>query len=216
MPRWMIPALLILTVLAIVPAAIISRARVSHSTNPRINLIPDMDYQPKYLPQTENALFLDGRAMRPQPEGTVDHDAPLGEDPFRTGRLGDDWTTAFPVPVTRAMMERGRQRFEIYCAPCHGYSGHGDGMVARRADRLMELGQATWVPPTSLHDDTVRQRPVGHLFNTISYGIRNMPAYGPQIPPEDRWAIVAYIRALQRSSKATLDDVPADERPTLQ
>ena len=216
MPRWMVPILLILTVAALVPAAMITRARVSTSDLPRINLIPDMDYQPKYLPQTANAMFLDGRAARPQPEGTIARGRLIENAHLSTGRVNDDWATTFPVPVTADLMARGRQRFEIYCAPCHGLTGHGDGLVARRADRLMEQGQATWVPPTSLHDDTVRERPVGHLFNTITYGIRTMPSYGSQVAEADRWAIIAYVRALQRSSRATLDDVPADVRPTLQ
>jgi mono/diheme cytochrome c family protein len=175
-----------------------------------------MDYQPKYLPQTANAMFLDGRAARPFPEGTIARGR-LTENPhFSTGRVNDDWATEFPVPVTADLMARGRQRFEIYCAPCHGLGGMGDGLVARRADRLMEQGQAAWTPPANLHDDTVRERPVGNLFNTITYGIRTMPAYGSQVTEADRWAIVAYVRALQRSSRATLDDVPADVRPTLQ
>lgn len=216
MPRWITPVLLILTVLALVPAAMITRARMTTSKVPRINLVPDMDYQPKYLPQTANAMFLDGRAMRPQPEGTIARGRLVEDQHFSTGRVGDDWATTFPMPVTAELMARGRQRFEIYCAPCHGLAGHGDGLVARRADRLMEQGQATWTPPTNLHDDTVRERPVGHIFNTITYGIRTMPSYGAQVPEADRWAIVAYVRALQRSSRATLDDVPADVRPTLQ
>lgn len=216
MPRWMIPVLLILSVAAIVPAAMITRARMTKSETPRINLIPDMDYQPKYLPQTANAAFLDGRAMRPQPDGTIAREQ-LPTDPvFATGRSGDDWVSAIPVPVDETLMHRGQNRFEIYCAPCHGLAGHGDGLVARRADQLMEQGQATWTPPSNLHDQTIRERPVGQLFNTITYGIRTMPSYGAQIPEADRWAIVAYIRALQRSSRATLDDVPADVRPTLQ
>jgi mono/diheme cytochrome c family protein len=138
------------------------------------------------------------------------------DDHFERGRVDGDWATTFPVPVTEGLMERGRQRFEIYCAPCHGLNGTGRGMVARRADELAELGKATWVPPASVHDETVRSRPVGQLFNTITYGVRNMPAYGPQIPTADRWAIVAYVRALQRAWHATLDDVPADVAPTLQ
>jgi mono/diheme cytochrome c family protein len=88
-------------------------------------------------------------------------------------------------------------------------------MVAKRADELAQLGKANWTPPTSLHDEVVRQRPDGHIFHTITNGIRNMPAYGSQISVEDRWAIVAYVRALQRSQNALLDDVPESLRPTL-
>ena len=105
--------------------------------------------------------------------------------------------------------------YKTHCAVCHGTAGFGDGMVAKRADELAQLGKANWTPPTSLHEDVVRLRPDGHLFNTITNGIRNMPAYGSQIAVEDRWAIVAYVRALQRSQNARVEDVPEDLRPTL-
>jgi mono/diheme cytochrome c family protein len=214
-PKWIAPALVALTVIAFLPAAMISRARTDRSATPRINLIPDMDYQPKYLPQTENRLFADGRATRPRVEGTVARGELHEDDHLWRGRAGVDWATSIPIPVTKALMERGRQRFDIHCAVCHGTAGFGDGMVAKRADELAQLGKANWTPPTSLHDDVVRLRADGHLFHTITHGIRNMPAYGSQIAVEDRWAIVAYVRALQRSQNARIDDVPEDQRPTL-
>jgi mono/diheme cytochrome c family protein len=96
--------------------------------------------------------------------------------------------------VTESLVRRGQNRFDIFCAPCHGLDGYGDGPVAKRADALQE---GTWVPPSSYHTDLVRQRPVGFIFNTITHGIRNMPAYGPQIPVADRWAIVSYVRELR-------------------
>jgi mono/diheme cytochrome c family protein len=114
-----------------------------------------------------------------------------------------------------ALVARGQERFDVYCAVCHGTSGYGNGPVSARALQLMELGNAQWTPPSSLHDDLVRGRPDGHIFNTITNGIRNMPAYGSQIPAADRWAIVGYVRALQRSQRATTGDVPADERDRL-
>jgi mono/diheme cytochrome c family protein len=200
---------------ALLPPAIIARARATRSESPRINLIPDMDYQPKFLPQTENALFADGRAMRPEIEGTIARGELREDDHFYRGRVAEEWASGFPVPVTRELMERGQERFEIFCAPCHGLSGRGDGLVARRADELALSGNAVWTPPTSIHDETVRGRPAGHLFNTITFGIRTMPAYGSQIDVGDRWAIVAYLRALQRSSAATIEDVPESVRPTL-
>jgi mono/diheme cytochrome c family protein len=116
------------------------------------------------------------------------------------------------MPVDRDLLERGRQRYDVFCSPCHGLAGFGDGMVARRADELQE---GTWTPPTSFHSDLIRQRPDGHLYNTITNGIRNMPGYGSQIPVEDRWAVVAYVRALQRSQNATVDDVPPAIRAQL-
>lgn len=110
-------------------------------------------------------------------------------------------------------MLRGQQRYNIYCATCHGLSGEGNGLIALRAQ---QLEQPTWVPPTSLHTEYVRQQPVGKLFHVITHGVRKMPAYGSQIPPEDRWAIVLYVRALQRSRAASLQDVPEDVRPNLE
>ena len=109
-------------------------------------------------------------------------------------------------------MKRGKERFDVFCAPCHGLAGNGDGLVAKRADRLQE---GTWTPPSSLHTDLVRSRPDGQLYNSIANGVRTMPAYGSQIPVPDRWAIVAYVRALQRSSNARVADVPAELRSQL-
>lgn len=212
MPRWLMYLVVISVVLSWVPVALIMRARVTTSPQPRIHIIPDMDNQPRYATQSRNPLFADRRAMRPPVAGTVARGAFLGDPVLTTGRSGDDWVIAIPVPVDRPMLERGRQRYDIFCSPCHGLVGAGDGMVAKRADELLE---GTWTPPTSFHTDLLRERPAGHLFNTISNGIRNMPAYGPQIPVEDRWAIVAYVRALQRSQNATTDDVPEDIRAQL-
>jgi mono/diheme cytochrome c family protein len=105
-------------------------------------------------------------------------------------------------------MKRGQQRYNIYCAPCHGLAGEGDGLVAKRAQ---ELQQGTWAfPPTSLHSEAVRPQPVGQLFNTITNGVRKMPAYGAQISVQDRWAIVLYVRALQRTQNARPEDVPPE------
>jgi len=221
MPRWLVPAFVLLVLVSFIPAAMIARARASKSATPRINIIPDMDYQPKYLPQTENAMFADGRAMRPVPAGAIARGALREDDALYRGLAGGDWVDRIPGAAAEsagswpALVARGRERFDIYCAVCHGASGYGDGMVSRRAIELAEQGLANWTPPSSLHDDVVRTRPDGHLFNTITNGIRTMPAYGPQIPPTDRWAIVAYVRALQRSQRATLADVPADARAGL-
>ncbi len=215
MPKWIVPTVVVLLVVALIPAAMIRHARSTRSATPRINLVPDMDYQPRYLPQTGNALFADGRAMRTAIAGTVARGAFENGAVYSRGLEGDDWTTRNPEPITRSLLERGRERFDIHCAVCHGYGGRGDGSVHMRALELAATGKANWVPPTSLHDDLVQNRPDGHLFNTITYGIRNMPAYGPQTTPDDRWAIVAYIRALQRSQRATLDDVPAEHRQAL-
>jgi mono/diheme cytochrome c family protein len=212
LPRWLLFTLVTLVVLSWVPLALIMRARVTTSSKPRIHIVPDMDNQPKYKTQSRNALFADRRAMRPPVAGAVARGAVIGQEEVMTGKVGESWVVEIPVAVDEETLAVGRQRYDIYCSPCHGLAGYGDGMVAKRADELLE---GTWTPPTSFHTDLIRQREAGHLFNTISNGIRNMPAYGPQIPVEDRWAVVAYLRALQRSQNATTDDVPEDIRAQL-
>ena len=109
-------------------------------------------------------------------------------------------------------MRRGRQRYNIVCATCHGRAGDGDGPVSVRA---LALEQGTWVPPTSIHADHVRKQPAGKLFSTITNGVRKMPGYGDQISPEDRWAIVLYLRALQRTRDAAPDDLTPEELAKL-
>ena len=205
----------VLTVITLIPLALIARARESTSALPRIHVIPDdMDSQYKFKPQAMNWFFEDGRASREPPEGTVAAEDIVAEDTYFNGKSGDGWTTAFPagVALTEATMDRGKERFGIYCAPCHGLSGHGDGMVSRHADKLME---GTWVTPSNFHDDRARALAVGDIYNTITHGVRNMPAYGPQVEVADRWAIVMYVRALQMSQNAPKSAVPAEALPTL-
>lgn len=140
----------------------------------------------------------------------------LGTERQGTGKDAKDvFVTQFPVPVTMDLLRRGRERYNIYCAVCHGLSGYGDGMVARRAAEMQAAGANTasnWVAPTNYHTDEIRNRPVGHVYNTIANGIRTMPAYNKQIPVLDRWAIVAYVKALERSQNAKPSDVPETER----
>jgi mono/diheme cytochrome c family protein len=211
-PRWIFLVTLILVALSWVPFAFIARARNTKHGYTRIQIIPDMDQQPKFKPQSQNTLFADTRAARPLVPETVARSSGPEGDRVRFGKENGQWVSAIPVAVTEAVMRRGQERFEIYCAPCHGLAGAGDGIVGRRADALQE---GTWTPPSSLHDPIVRGRADGQIFNTITNGIRSMPAYGAQIHESDRWAIVAYVRALQRSQNATLDDVPPDMRPLL-
>jgi hypothetical protein len=212
-PRWIIYAIVILAVASLLPFAFIARARGAKADRTRIRPIQNMGSQQKYLPQSENPLFADTRAMRPEVEGTVRRGAVLDDLALSQGRGADgQFVQDFPLPVNRALLLRGQERYNVYCSPCHGLAGAGDGIVARRADALQE---GTWVPPLTFHGDQVRARPVGHLFNTITHGIRNMPSYGSQIDPTDRWAIVAYVRALQRSQNATVADVPPDKRAGL-
>ena len=156
-----------------------------------------MDAQPKYKAQRANPVYADGRATR-LPDADTVAVGELKEDPhFYRGKMNGGWARTFPpqVRLEEATMKRGQERFGIYCTPCHGEGGEGNGMVAKRAE---ELQQGTWVPPTNLTQDHLRQMAVGELFNTISNGVSNMPAYGPQIATADRWAIVMYLRALQR------------------
>ncbi len=212
LPRWITYSLTVLATLALLPFACAYRARQTTSPLPRIHLLQDMDKQPKAKAQSTSALFADGRAARQPVPGTVARGRLAQDDWFHRGLSGGGWATSLPVETTPRLLARGQERYGIYCSPCHGLSGYGDGIVAKRADRLQE---GTWVPPTNLHDETVRARPDGHLFNTITNGIRTMPAYGSQIPEDDRWAIVAYVRALQLSQRATMAAVPPDMQPKL-
>lgn len=213
-PRMLIWGGVIMATASLVPLALAARARVATSTEPRIHIIPDMDSQPKYRAQATDAFFPDGRAMRIPPDGTVAYGELNEDDAFYRGRVGEQFVAAFPeqLALTPEFMARGQERFRIYCSPCHGLAGDGDGAIAKRADAL---GEGAWITPTSVHAAHVVAQPVGQIFNTISNGIRNMPAYGPQIPVEDRWAIALYVRALQRSRDAAVADVPADVLPTL-
>jgi len=214
MPKWTVPTLLLLGSLALLPFACVARARAVKSPLPRMHLVPDMDNQASYKSQQVNPMFADRRAMRLPVAGTVAR-VPGGlvfDEAFQSGVVDDAYVAEFPRPVTGEAVQRGRERYDIYCAPCHGLSGHGDGIVGQRADSLQ---QGSWVPPSSFHIEPANTRNVGHIFNTITNGIRNMPAYGSQIPAEDRWAIVAYVRALQRSQQARLSDVPPEQRSGL-
>ena len=216
MPRSIFYVLLLLVALSLIPMGMIYRSMHSPKEGPRIQVVYDMDQQYKAKSQTTNEFFGDGVSMRAAPKGTVARGHLAKDESFAQGFTVSDgdtvYATEFPVPVTMDLMTRGRERFDIFCATCHGLSGNGNGLVHVRA---AALGEGTWTPPTDLTGETVVARPVGHIYNTIKNGIRNMPAYGPQIDVEDRWAIVAYVRALQLSRNASIDDVPQDERAKL-
>lgn len=212
MPRWVLLASLVIVAAATVPFACFARARAVKTPKPQWHLFYDMDRQDHARGQKINPLFADGRAMRPPVAGTVARGELMEDGWLFRGVSGEDWAVEFPVEVTAATLSRGQERYEVFCTPCHGLSGYGDGIVAKRAEGLQE---GTWVPPSSFHTELVRTRPVGHLYNSITNGIRNMPGYGAQIAVEDRWAIVAYVRALQRSQNARIEDVPEELRPNL-
>lgn len=205
-PFWMTSAIVIFVIASWVPLVMFAKARTSTSTEPRFNLFQDMGSQPKYREQQTNELFADGRADRLPIPGTVARGELMADDNYyhgytRTAGQPAKFVDGFPkeVTVNMALLHRGQERFNIYCAPCHGRDGDGMGAVHVRATELQE---SKWVPPANLHSDTVRARLNGHIFNTITVGIRNMPGYGQQVPVADRWAIVAYIRALQLSQNA--------------
>lgn len=211
--RARIPILLVLLAsLAVLPFACIYKARNSLSRLPRVHPIQGMDNQPRFKSQQVNPLFADTREERPPVAGTIARGHLNDDEAFSRGIRDGTWVVSAPLPVTEQLLRRGQERFNIFCSPCHGLAGYGDGIVAVRADRLQE---GTWVQPSSLHVESVVTRPVGHLFNTITNGIRTMPSYGSQIPEADRWAIVMYVRALQLSQRAPADVLTADERSHL-
>jgi mono/diheme cytochrome c family protein len=215
MPRPIIYFLLFLVALSLIPVGLVYKSRATRLRDQtRVQVVYDMDNQFYFKAQSRNPFFADDMAMRQPVEGTVARGQAWTDDPRDHGRVQGDtlFVDAFPVTVDRPLIDRGEERFNIYCAPCHGLSGDGNGLVHARAASLAE---GTWTPPTDLGSQTVVDRPVGHLYNTIKNGIRNMPAYGSQIPVQDRWAIVAYVRALQLARTATIEDVPAAERATL-
>jgi len=165
----------------------------------------DMHNQPRYKPLGGSAFFEDGRASRPLVEGTVPRGYARTDEHLYRGKVNGRLVETFPFPITRQVLERGRERYDIFCAPCHGRDGYGEGMIVQRGFRQ----------PPSFHTERLRRAPVGHFFDVITNGFGTMYSYASRIPPEDRWAIVAYIRALQLSQNATLQDVPPAERRRL-
>ena len=165
----------------------------------------DMHDQPKIKAYRESDFFGDRRGMRPIPEGTVARGFLQDDDLLYTGKVNGQPVDEFPFQVTRPVLERGHERFNIYCAPCHGRTGLGNGMVVQRG----------YKPPPSLHDDRIRQQAVGYYYDVMTNGFGAMPDYRAQVAPEDRWAIAAYIRALQYSQRATVNDVPEAKRTSL-
>ena len=204
--------------------------RGQKSTQPPTEVFPDMVRQPKVRAQAPLDFFADGRGPRLPVPGTVPIgyempklDTPenepatvgrwshpnasfsVGTDYYNTGKMRDHWGTGIPVEVTRELMERGQQRFNITCAMCHGPTAAGDGITKK-------YGLATVV---SLQDERIRKMSDGEIFNTITNGKNTMMAYGPNIIVPDRWAIIAYLRALQRSQNAAIADVPPQQRAEL-
>ena len=166
----------------------------------------DMHDQPKYIPLRASSFFADGRSVRPLPEGTVARGHLDDDAAYYTGKGPDGkFLDPLPFPVTRAVINRGQERYNIYCAPCHDRTGNGFGMIVRRGYRR----------PPPYHIDRLRQVANGYLYDVITNGFGAMPDYAAQVAPADRWAIVAYIRALQLSQNAAVSDVPPAALATL-
>ena len=161
--------------------------------------------QPQYDPLEPSAFYADGMSSRPRIAGTVHRGAVKDGSLLYTGREGGEYSDTFPLQLTESVMKRGQERYDIYCSMCHGGVGLGDGMIVARGYRK----------PPSFHTDQLRARKNGYLFDVITNGFGAMPAYGTMIPVQDRWAIVAYLRALQLSQNATLADVPTEDRGKL-
>ena len=165
----------------------------------------DMSDQPRYEPFESSTLFADGASVRPRIADTVARNEPVVNDLLHSGRINGDFSPTFPFTITEQVLERGQQRYDIFCAPCHDLTGGGQGVVT-------EYGMRT---PTSFHDPDLRAEPAGYYFVTITDGTRVMPSYASRIPVEDRWAIVAYIRALQLSQGADVNTLPAEDLSKL-
>lgn len=215
--------------LAIISVLALAGFRGGMSPVPPIEIFPDMDHQPKFQPQHPSGFFADGRAARLPVEGTV----PLGyilpgsylqsgaknttldvtrsgfaNEPtyYHTGRFGDAYGDGFPLDVTPELIARGQGRYNIHCAVCHGKAGLGNGV----------MGQYGVAAIANLVDDRVRAQPDGQIYNTITHGKNTMGAYGPNLAVEDRWAIVAYVRALQKSQSVELASLPEARRRDLE
>lgn len=210
--------------LAVLTVFVLMGVRGQKFRDEPLELFPDMDRQAKFHPQDYTPFFADGSTDQRPPAGTVPtlnsmqaefvhlrpydylDNAKLDNPYMVTGKDAEgEWGRGFPVPVNYTMMERGREQYEIYCTTCHGASGDGNGITKSYG----------MIATPTYHDTRLREMAEGELFNTITHGKNTMGAYGYKIPVEDRWAIVAYLRALQRAQNATAEDVPADVRSTL-
>ena len=199
--------LLIFALCAVVVVGIAGR-RGSISRRPPIELFPDMNRQPKPRPQSPSAFFENERSSRLPIAGTVARGDRYEDLPVNTGHVPGttNFVEILPVEVTARLLARGQQRFNINCSPCHGAQADGNGITRK-------IGAMAVV--ANLHDKRIVEMADGEIFNTITYGKNLMGPYGPNVTVEDRWAIIAYLRALQLSQLGTVDDVPEQMRSTL-
>jgi mono/diheme cytochrome c family protein len=165
-----------------------------------------MEDQPKYEPFEASTFFNNGMSAQPLVANTVARGQLRADSHLYAGQVAGSPAAEFPFPITEEILARGQERYNIYCTPCHGYAGYGDGIIVQRG----------FSPPPSLHDERLRTAPVGHFYGVITNGFGAMYSYADRITPEDRWAIIAYVRALQLSQNATTEDVPADQQPALE
>ena len=198
--RWIVPVISILLIaLVVVPGC--SRGRTSGRTP--IHLNPDMDNQPRYEAQASSEFFENGAVMQDPVPGTVAQGFLRDDDALYRGVNSEgEFLKVAPVYFTEQRLRRGEERFNIYCSPCHSRIGDGRGIMVNRG----------YVPPPSFHTDRIRKMPDGQIFDVITNGVRNMPSYRNQIPPDDRWSIVAYLRVLQRAQNASIEDIPVELR----
>lgn len=212
--------LIIFTFICILVVSVLG-FRGCKSTNTPLYIFPDMDWQAKYQPQGENAFFKDRRNDRPVVPGTVvrgqasemekvfseEYVYDVAERPeFYSGKNDKgEWIVDFPLEVDHQLMELGRDKYNIFCVVCHGASGDGNGITKKYG----------MIATASYHDDRVRKMPIGEVFNTISYGKGQMLSYADKLSPHERWAVISYVRALQRSQHATEGDVPEEFKPNL-
>ena len=206
------PKPLQLLALAVASGLVACQGDISHE--PPVHLNQNMDQQNRFEGQEESGLFEDGRAMRPHVAGTVAVGS-LHDDPHMD--WGKDASGAFAttlpgeapagrkLDLSRALLDRGRERYDIFCVPCHDSQGKGQGLVVERG--MMQ--------PPSFHEERVLAMPIGQIYDVITHGARNMQGYGKQVQLRDRWAIASYVRALQLSQRAALEDVPADRAGAL-
>lgn len=166
----------------------------------------EMHDQPKFRPLDASRFFPDGASARPLVEGTIPRGHLETNQVFFEGLVGTNLVTAFPLEITRELIERGRERFDIYCSVCHGLSGDGHGMIVQRG----------FPQPPTFHQPRLREAPIGHFYRVITYGYGVMFPYAARVTSEDRWAIAAYIRTLQLSRSRSLADVPPEARAHLQ
>jgi len=204
--------------IVVLATLLIAGRRGDLTRNRPLQIFPDMKRQLKLRPQTPNGFFPDGLSSHLPPAGTIDQSAPrlvagreiypFEDDPVNTGRVPGktNFVELSPVPVSAVLLARGQERFNIYCAPCHGQTADGNGITKK-------IGAMAVV--ANLHDKRIVELPDGEIFSVVSHGRNNMQGYAPQIPVEDRWAIIAYLRALQLSRLGSVDDLPPDLRAKL-